>query len=33
MSPSEPRYMIRRENTDLSLTRQCKLLKVSRSSI
>ena len=25
--------MIRKENTDLSLTRQCKLLKISRSSI
>ena len=25
--------MIRKENTKLSLTRQCKLLKISRSSI
>ena len=25
--------MIRKENTDLSLTRQCKLLKINRSSI
>lgn len=25
--------MIRKDNTDLSLTRQCKLLKISRSSI
>ncbi len=33
MSPSERRDMIRKENTDLSLTRQCKLLKISRSSI
>ena len=33
MSPSERREMIRKENTDLSLTRQCKLLRVSRSSI
>ena len=33
MSPSERRGMIRKENTDLSLTRQCKLLKISRSSI
>ena len=33
MSPSERRAMIRKENTDLSLTRQCKLLKISRSSI
>ena len=33
MSPSERRNMIRKENTNLSLTRQCKLLKISRSSI
>ena len=33
MSPSKRREMIRKDNTDLSLTRQCKLLKVSRSSI
>jgi hypothetical protein len=33
MSPSERREMIRKENTRLSLTRQCKLLKISRSSI
>lgn len=33
MSPSERRQMIRKDNTDLSLTRQCKLLKISRSSI
>ena len=33
MSPSERREMIRKENTKLSLTRQCKLLKISRSSI
>ena len=33
MSPSERREMIRKENTDLSLTRRCKLLKISRSSI
>jgi len=33
MSPSERREMIRKDNTDLSLTRQCKLLKISRSSI
>ena len=32
MSPSERREMIRKENTKLSLTRQCKLLKISRSS-
>jgi putative transposase len=28
MSPSERCEMIRKENTDLSLTRQCKLLKI-----
>ncbi len=33
MSLSERREMIRKDNTDLSLTRQCKLLKISRSSI
>ena len=33
MSPSERREMIRKEDTDLSLTRQCKLLRISRSSI
>ena len=33
MNPSERRDMIRKENTNLSLTRQCKLLKISRSSI
>jgi putative transposase len=33
MSPSERRGMIRKENAKLSLTRQCKLLKISRSSI
>lgn len=33
MSPSERREMIRKKNTKLSLTRQCKLLKISRSSI
>ena len=33
MSPSERREMTRKDNTDLSLTRQCKLLKISRSSI
>ena len=33
MSPSERRNMIRKENTVLNLTRQCKLLKISRSSI
>jgi putative transposase len=33
MSPSERREMIRKENTKLSLTGQCKLLKISRSSI
>jgi putative transposase len=33
MSPSERREMTRKGSTDLSLTRQCKLLKISRSSI
>ena len=33
MSPFERREMIRKENTDLSLTGQCKLLNISRSSI
>ena len=33
MSPSERREMIRKENPDLSLTRQCNLLKIGRSSI
>ena len=33
MSPTERREMIRKENTKLSLTRQCKLLKISRSSL
>ena len=33
MSPPERRKMIRKENPDLSLTRQCKLLRISRSSI
>ena len=33
MSPSERREMIRKKNTKLSLTRQCKLLRISRSSL
>ena len=33
MSPLERSQMIRKNNTDLSLTRQCKLLKISHSSI
>jgi len=33
MSPPERRKMIRKENTDLSLPRQCKPLEISRSSI
>jgi putative transposase len=33
MNPSERHQKIRKDNTDLSLTRQCKLLKISRSSI
>lgn len=33
MSPSERKAMINPDRTDLSLTRQCKLLKISRSSL
>ena len=33
MSPSERKAMINRDRTDLSLTRQCKLLKISRPSL
>ena len=33
MSPLKRREMIRKDNTKLSLTRQCKLLKIGRSSI
>ena len=33
MSPSERKAMINRDRTDLSLTKQCKLLKISRSSL
>lgn len=33
MSPSERRKMTCKNNSDLSLTRQCRLLKISRSSI
>lgn len=33
MSPSQRKAMINRNHTDLSLTRQCKLLKISRSSL
>ena len=33
MSPAERREIIRKEITNLSLERQCKLLKISRSSI
>ena len=33
MSPSERREMICKVNSKLSLTRQCKLLKISRSSL
>ncbi len=33
MSPFERREMISKENAGLSLTRQCRLLKISRSSI
>jgi len=33
MSPSERKAMINRDRTDLSLTRQCKLLRISRLSL
>ena len=33
MSPVERKMMINRDRTDLSLTKQCKLLKISRSSL
>ena len=33
MSPVERKAMINRDHTDLSLTSQCKLLKISRSSL
>ena len=33
MSPSERKAMINRDRTDLSLTKQCKLLNISRSSL
>lgn len=33
MSPSKRRDMIKQDNVNLSLSRQCKLLKISRSSI
>lgn len=33
MSPSERKQMINRDCTDLSLTKQCKLLKISGSSM
>ena len=33
MSPSKRNAMINRDRTDLSLTRQCKLLKIGRSSL
>ena len=33
MNPSERRDMIRKENTNLSMTRQSKRLKISQSSI
>ncbi|PVA08399.1 IS3 family transposase, partial [Pelagivirga sediminicola] len=33
MSPTERKAMIRKDHADLSLTKQCKLLKISRSSL
>jgi hypothetical protein len=32
MSPTERKAMIRKDHADLSLTKQCQLLKISRSS-
>jgi putative transposase len=33
MSPAERKTIINRNRSDLSLTKQCKLLKISRSSL
>jgi putative transposase len=33
MSPNERKTMINRDHTNLSLTKQCKLLKISRSAL
>ena len=33
MSPTERKAMIRKDLADLSLSKQCKLLKISRSSL
>jgi putative transposase len=33
MSPSERKTMINRDRADSSVTKQCKLLKISRSSL
>ena len=33
MSPSERKALVNRDHTDLSLAKQCKLLKISRSSL
>ncbi len=33
MSPSKRKTLINRNRTDLSLTKQCQLLKISRSSL
>lgn len=33
MSPTERNAMIRKDLVELSLTKQCKLLKISRSSL
>ena len=33
MSPTERKAMIRKDLADLNLTKQCKLLKISRSSL
>jgi len=33
MSPTERKALVNRDHTDLSLTQQCKLPKISRSSL
>ncbi len=33
MSPSERKAMVGKDHTDLSLTRQCRLLRISRSAL
>ena len=33
MSPAEKKTLVRRDHPDLSVSRQCKLLKLSRSAL